>query len=206
MCWYVKEDGNSDSVEKNYPGNITSSTVSALIPGTTYCLQVRANGDEGVNYVDSEWSNIVEITTDSVEAIALDRPNLTIDMNKSTPDNIVVTWDAVQNASSYEISYAVKWDSTNGFVYDKDLAYIKEDVSASKTSYAFKQILDPSAGYYIKIQAKGDNATYSDSVWGSETATTKDLTQLTAPNVTASSTATVRRRRRSPRLNTSLPG
>ena len=103
-----------------------------LLPGESAC--VRAIGD-GESHLDSEWSEQVKVAGLSTLA----KPKLKA---TSVGSQVLVSWDAVENASGYE------YKLNNG-----DIIYI------SATSFFLN------ASDTFAVRANGDGVNYLDSAW-----------------------------------------
>ena len=140
----------------------TTYTIGNLVSETTYDLRVKANGD-GDYYVDSDYSVIVSVTVKK----QLEAP--TIVNTSSTTDSIVVSWNAVKNASEYTIAYAVEGA--------EDFNYIVE----SSSSITINDLV-PNQTYIVKVKANGVG-NYVDSEFGSLVSVTVK-TQIATPEIT----------------------
>ena len=76
----------------------TSTTITPLLPGTLYELEVCAI----TNTEESAWSAPVWVMTDP---LVLPMTPTELDCTEKTTDSITLEWDAVNNATSYEVRY-----------------------------------------------------------------------------------------------------
>lgn len=121
-----------------------------LEPGVEYTFQVTAYPDEADVDHEEAYSNFASATTDKIQ---LDSPDGKA-APTSTNNNISVTWDAVDNASGYQVKWRISgshssWN-TSGVLADDELSFTIENVVDSST-------------YEIQITALGDGDHYTDS-------------------------------------------
>lgn len=135
--YYSTSKNGSYSVLKSYT-NSTSLTHSKAVAGTTYYYKVRVLADDSA--ADSADSAIVKCACD------LARPTVTVS-NDAETGKVVLKWDKVSNAVSYNIFRAT---SKNG-----DYTCIKSGVTA-------RTYTDTSARagrtYYYKVRAVAENS------------------------------------------------
>jgi len=93
----------------------TTAFVSGLTNGTEYKFQVRAMSSTGQS--DSDWSVSLSMTTDIVETKPEPPKNLRRTGKTSTA--VLLAWDSVSNATSYDIRYqsdGTSWSLINRIV------------------------------------------------------------------------------------------
>ena len=143
---YVDPGTSQEVVVENYQG--TSYSVSNFIPGATYVVQLRANGD-GVEYLDSPFS-----TNNLTVQVQLNAPILSV--SDVQPECVTVVWDAIDHAESYTIAKV----DVNG-----QLAPI---TTTSDTTYQITDFV-PGQTYVLKVRANAAegsgylNSEYSDA-------------------------------------------
>jgi hypothetical protein len=119
----------------------TSYSLAALTEVKTYSIKVKAKGD-GKKSADSAYSDALDYTVTPPGAAALPVPE-GVAANAQTK---TLTWSAVLNASGYTV-----W--IDGTEYSSNVTtYSLAALTAAKT-------------YSIKVKAKGNGTTYSDSAW-----------------------------------------
>jgi Beta-propeller repeat len=153
--------------------NYTSgSAISSLSPNTTYGIAIRAIGD-GINYVSSDFSSQVQITTNS--AVILSAP--TASAGSATFNTFVVTSGTVANATGY----VGKLYSAAGNL----LRTISSFASGSTISG-----LTAGTTYQFAVVALGDTTNYLDSPESTRvTIATVSPVQLAAPTANVSGVA-----------------
>jgi hypothetical protein len=153
--------------------NYTSGgSISSLSPNTTYGIAVRAIGD-GIDYVSSDFSSQVQITTNS--AVVLNAP--TASAGSATFTTFVVTSGTVANATGY----VGKLYSAGGNL----LRTITSFTSGSTISG-----LTNGTTYQFAVLAVGDTTNYLDSPESTRvTIATVSPVQLSAPTVNVSGQA-----------------
>ncbi|MBR0225972.1 MAG: fibronectin type III domain-containing protein, partial [Thermoguttaceae bacterium] len=153
----------------------TTLTIPDLAADTTYKLRVYAVGD-GVNYSNSDYSSVKEVKTPAPTPTPLTAPTITT--TTSTDASITVKWDAVANASGYVVAYRKSTDA--------DWTVLAPTTATSQTISS----LAANTTYNVKVFAKGDGTTWSDSddsAVVSVKTQPKDLTPLDAPTWKSSS-------------------
>ena len=166
-----KPTGETTWTNKNV-GTNTSYTISGLTPNTEYDIRVKAVGD-GVNY-KSVYSAIIQSKTDETQPVGpipLTKP--VVSVAGQTGKAITVSWDAVENAERYSLSYRLASEST----------WTNVNVG-TKTSYTIGG-LEKNSEYDVRLKAVGDGenykSVYSDVV---PAATDDSITPLDTPVVT----------------------
>ena len=143
-------DSNATGATKTIAGGSERAlaTMNGLKPNTRYFFKVRVLAD--ANAVDSAYSSVVEVRTTK---ITLAVPKITLKADKNNPNQIFVEWNAVANASDYDVSWGTS------------AAADDERVASSATSIVLGS-LQSDTQYYVKIQAlaKADSP-YWDSDW-----------------------------------------
>lgn len=120
----------------------TSATFTGLESNTTYTFTVSAYGDAG-KYSASEEATITATTA----AVAqLDTPALTV----NTEGGVTISWNAVENAASYEYSYCKEGEEDS-----------KTSGSTTETSVTIAGL--SSGTYTFEIYAKSGDESHSDS-------------------------------------------
>jgi len=143
-------------------GNVTTTTITDLEPETQYEIYIRATGDN----VTSDWSEAVIVTTDAEGPVNLELGVPTgLAVSSKTSTSIILTWDAVANASGYEIS-------------------VNETLSniGDVTTFTIND-LEPKTDYEIRIRAINANVTsdWSDAVIVTTNAEGSGDLELNAP-------------------------
>ncbi|MBR0226601.1 MAG: fibronectin type III domain-containing protein, partial [Thermoguttaceae bacterium] len=151
----------------------TSTTITGLAVDTTYDVRVYAAGD-GARYADSPYGAVVSVTTLAPEPLSAPK----FKTSSTTFDSITIAWLAVDNASGYVVAYRKASDG----------AYTEEPVT-TETTYTIVG-LDSETEYKVKVLAKGDGTSFSDSPYSAvKTLTTKaEPITLDAPTITATTT------------------
>ena len=141
-----KPTGETTWTNKN-AGTNTSYTITGLTPDTEYDIRVKAVGD-GVNY-KSVYSAIVQGKTDAatpVGPVNLEKPVATV--AGKTDTTITVSWNAVDHADRYSVSYKptgeTTWTNKN---------------AGTNTGYTISD-LTPDTKYDIRVKAIGDGVNY----------------------------------------------
>ena len=175
--FYKKTNDADNPVNWTVVGDIaasaTSYTVDGLDGATQYDFKLVATGD-GAPYVDSDASAVVaeiipaKLVTPTITEIAQQTFAVEPDTNSAT-----VTWTAVQNASSYTLSYKTTGESTWTVV---------DGIPASDTSYAIDG-LSGATQYDFRVVAEGDGTSYWDSNPSDESLIVK--AKLDTPTITA---------------------
>ena len=135
-------------------GTNASYTITGLENNTQYDLRLKAIGD-GVNY-KSVYSPVIQETTGASSApsgpIALETPVLTV--TDKTETSIAVSWNAVEHADRYSLSYktanATTWTNVN---------------VGTSASYTITGLVN-NTQYDIRLKAVGDGVNYK-SVYSS---------------------------------------
>ena len=141
--------------------NVLAHTHSGLTPNTTYEFRVRASNAQG----DSPYSNIVSATTQPSGATQLSVPANVV-LTPISDQEILVEFDNVTNATSYEIEY----DTSNTFP--------SSDSIVSGISSGLISGLTASTEYFVRIVAKASGFTDSNP------STTQSATTLAAVHST----------------------
>ncbi len=148
-------------------GTDTSYTITGLEKGIEYDVRVKAIAD-GVVY-KSVYSPIVRAQT-SATAAPLDTPVVTVDGQTAT--TISVSWEAVDNAERYSLSYKLANETT----------WTNVNVGTN-TSYTITG-LTQNTGYDVRLKAIGDGVDYKSVYSAIVSATTSaNLIQLDPPRV-----------------------
>ena len=148
----------------------SGSSIGSLSPNTTYGIAVRAIGD-GINYVSSDFSSQVQITTNS--AVVLSSP--TASAGSATFNAFVVTSGTVANATGYV-----------GKLYSAGGSLLR--TITSFTSGSTISGLSVGTTYQFAVVALGDTTNYLDSPESTRvTIATVSPVQLSAPTITTSS-------------------
>lgn len=171
-------DNNSFTSSQTISGisnSATSYTVTtlndvALSAGTTYYFKLKAVGN-GTTYTDSDFSTTQNATP--VANITLTAPTLTA-ATGSHQGEVDLSWNAIEHASSYTISYSTDQSSWSDI----------ENISNELTSYT-KSGLTNGTTYYFKAQAVGDGVDYITSAFSTTVNATPTVPQLAKPAFTA---------------------
>ena len=123
------------------------TTISSLMPLTSYKLTLKAIGDGG-SYLDSAESAKVTIATSALTTLTSPTPVL----GSATPNELSFTFVNVPNASSYTAR-----------LYTDDGSTLVATTPNFISGGSFIG-LNPGTGYRIRLQAIGDGVTYSSSV------------------------------------------
>ena len=122
-------------------------TVTSLPNGETVRFKVRALGD-GNLYLNSEFSAPVDVVIES-EKTPLDAPQ-NLSASAAAVDAITVSWDAVENASGYELAWklagADRWQT-------QSLSALTLTLGGFSTGDVIQ----------LKVRALGDGILYNDS-------------------------------------------
>ncbi|MBR0224440.1 MAG: fibronectin type III domain-containing protein [Thermoguttaceae bacterium] len=150
-----------------------SYTASGLESNTQYHFRMKAVGD-GSEYADTDWSNVITVTTTQRELAA---PTLTL--GTTTPSTIAVTWKAVGGADGYRVEYKKANES--------DSAWRPAVESTGATNFVVST-LDEDTNYHVRVRALANpGSKYGDSPWSATLAakTTKPtpLVTLAAPTL-----------------------
>ncbi|MCL2599343.1 MAG: chitinase, partial [Firmicutes bacterium] len=136
---------NIDGNDKSASGSSTSYSLADL-PGGSHQIKVKAKGDGGLNYNDSDWSNTVTYVSDNQVGGKLETPTHIVLWQREG----VVAWDPVKNAVGYTINI-------NGELYGTDQFNV---------AYGLKFL--PEGEYDIKIKADADiHSDFEDSDYSS---------------------------------------
>ena len=160
---YKKSDASSFIFE-DVASDVTSWTKSGLDSNTTYTVKVRANGTG--RYLNSDYSEPVDITTGSPRPVTLSSPTIT--STSATSDSISLTWTAVANRSAYKVEYklssASSWSTWSNTITATNATI--ENLQSGKT-------------YSVRVTALGDGTYYSDS---DPSAVCDETTKFDAPS------------------------
>lgn len=143
-------------------------TLSGLIYGTTYDVQVKALGS-GTSYTDSSWSGTSRQTTAS--APKLTTPSgFTVSL---VDDDIIVSGLNVANA----VGYVIKFAHTNdpGYTETSTLTASNGSITYADFSQQYNGALAYSS---LQVKAVADGVNYIDSDYGTGT----ELNRLTTPS------------------------
>jgi hypothetical protein len=149
LTWAAVANASGYTVDidgTEYQASTNSHSLSALTTVKTYTIKVKAKGN-GTTYTDSEWSGNVQYTvqgTSPGDPEQLGTPS-GLQANSTTK---TLTWNAVANASEYTVDI----DGT--------------EYQASTNSHSLSGLTTPGT-YTIKVKAKGNGTTYTDSEWSS---------------------------------------
>ena len=139
-----------DDCEDYYETTDSQAVFEGLEPGVEYTFQVIAYPDDADVDHEEAYSNFASATTDKIK---LDSPD-----GKAAPTSsnsgISVSWDAVDNASGYQVKWRISgshssWNTSG--VLDAD-----------ELSFAIENVIDAST-YEIQVTAIGDGDHYTDS-------------------------------------------
>ena len=171
----LTSDSQSEE-EVRVPVSEGSYIFADLMPDTEYEVSVvssREEADYG-HYGRSE-AYTQRITTDQLPQ--LDTPDVTA---TPTTNSITVTWEAVANATAYEVS-----------LYAGNSIILANQVGATQTITGLSLMftdLTPGTEYTVAVVAKANPATHRDSNPGTATITTDQLPLLAQPIITATAT------------------
>ncbi|MBQ6828501.1 MAG: fibronectin type III domain-containing protein, partial [Thermoguttaceae bacterium] len=141
-------------------------TFSDLTPGTTYYFRVLAYG--GSNATASDWA------TDSAttEQAVLSAPTPTLAKSGSSARQLKLSFDAVDNATSYVYRYSKSADFANA-----------TEVTTEEAGEFTVRNLNSGTTYYFQAKAIGDGTSYLDSEWSPAISATTSSIPLTPPSV-----------------------
>ena len=148
LLWKNKTDSSYTTIRLD--ASTTSYELADLDNGATYIWKVRAQGDNGA-YLNSSYC--APQTARIVDSVHLDAPSNPSEIDK-TETTITVAWDAVENASGYQLIWKNKNDSS----------YVSVALDALTTSYILDD-LDSDATYRWRVRALGDNDAYLNSAY-----------------------------------------
>lgn len=176
----VKKNGSDVTGLTNITCAATSFDLSGrnLPGGTDYTVLVKANGN-GTSYVDSPWSNLTDFSPSSVIVPALRLSTVTGFAISGT----IVSWDVVSNAISYEVDIL-----HNGVSLGGTLSAISTGLmnSIDLSGYGLA-----GGNYTVKVIAKGDGTSYSDSLQSIESGTISLPAPTLSNNINLSISGTI---------------
>ena len=155
---------NTETLLENKPASSAGSpyTDTTATPGVTYEYQLSAEYRDGLSPYNGQV-----YSPDPLEGMILPAPsNLAATENENT-ENIVISWDPVEKASGYVISYRPA-NSADAFVSTDIIPADQDQMSYSYTLTT--EDVTPGKRYEIYIQAVDSNDTrtkQSESVYGS---------------------------------------
>ena len=156
---------NTETLLEDKPASSAGSpyTDTTATPGVTYEYQLSAEYRDG----SSPYNGQV-YSPDPLEGMILPAPsNLAATENDNT-ENIVISWDPVEKASGYVISYRPA-NSADAFV-STDIIPADQDQMSYSYTLTTEDVVTPGKQYEIYIQAVDSNDTrtkQSESVYGS---------------------------------------
>jgi hypothetical protein len=168
FCSVVQEIVTDGTFSVNFTGfkYVLGDVQSGTIPdaGTYIVFFLYFNGIATVNWgiPNSETSNLSPLDAPANFAAVPDGTNGDTELD--------ISWDAVTNASSYELEYSTTggggpWVSLSS---QSGVTYTHSGLTAAST-------------YHYRVRAIGDQVTYSNSAYTIVAATTEDTTDSTAP-------------------------
>ena len=147
----------------------TSHTLEGLTEGTRYYVNVKAIGNSSAGYTNSAWTKLTVVA----EMRKLDAPQATA---TSEPTSIALTWEPVDGAQKYLVSYrlegASEWTTVSGI---------------TETEYAAEG-LQIGSNYELRVKAIADKAVAINSNWTTVKAQTAEVAKLANPVVNAKTT------------------
>jgi fibronectin type 3 domain-containing protein len=156
----------SSSSGKTFAGNISSTTYNHtnLQPDTTYFYFIRAKNDAG----NSDFSSAVSAKTQPSPATKPANPSGIAASAKSST-SILVTWNSVSNATSYDVYYSASSYSSAAVFID----------NVTILSYNHNN-LQPNTTYYYFIKAKNSAG---DSGFSSSASAKTPVPEITIPAI-----------------------
>lgn len=152
----------------------TNMTLTNLDAGASYVVKVVANGDYNTTQ-DSAATKTKTIKTVALQKLA--QPKITT--FASEMHSIDFAWNAVDNASGYEVQYRKSSEKT----------FTTYEGEITGTSLTINE-LDPNTSYYVRVIAKGDGDITGDSATkSSKTIKTKPLITLAKPTIASVQTS-----------------
>ncbi|MBQ9372035.1 MAG: fibronectin type III domain-containing protein [Thermoguttaceae bacterium] len=169
---YRKSTDKAFTTIENYGD--TSMTLTDLDAGASYVVKVIANGDYDTTK-DSAATKSKTIKTVALQKLA--QPKITT--FASEMHSIDFAWNAVDNASGYEVQYRKSSEKT----------FTTYEGEITGTSLTINE-LDPNTSYYVRVIAKGDGDITGDSATkSSKTIKTKPLITLAKPTIASVQTS-----------------
>ena len=154
--------GSNDFADaSNSPVSDTSITISGLTTNLRHDFRVRATAS---NYFDGQWSDEERVSTLTP---VLDRVSK-VSTSSVSQDRFTVSWDAVDNATSYTLDYRESGDS-----------YGDNSISVSGTSRIITG-LDSGTTYYVRVKASASG--YTDGAYSFDASVTTSVPRLNTPN------------------------
>ena len=162
-------------------GRTTSQSITSLTANTSYYFKVVAKG--GGSYIDSDASAQKTVKTNKTK---LGTPRVNTPSGAALTDtSISLSWNAVTNASGYEVHYS----TTNGFAIG-GRGVTKVTINNGRTTSQSITSLTANTSYYFKVVAKGGGA-YSDSDASAQKTAKTNKTKLGTPRVNTPSGAVI---------------
>lgn len=162
---YLDENGNDSGWEFGVSGTIT---VAHDIENQQYNLTFNLNDENGSTFVVTYIGKINGIYSPG-EATPLNSPSY-INYEAVNFTDVVITWNAVEDAGSYELYYEYSDNSTNATIKS-------EPVTTTETTYTFSG-LTPGIYYTIFVKALPSTSANTES----EYARLYDVIVYPAPN------------------------
>lgn len=152
---YLDENGNDSGWEFGVSGTIT---VAHDLENQQYNLTFNLEDENGSTFVVTYSGKITGSVYNPGEATPLNSPsNINYEVVNFT--DVVITWDAVEGAGSYELYYEYSDNSTNATIQS-------EPVTATDTTYTFSG-LTPGIYYTIFVKALPSTSANTESEYAS---------------------------------------
>ena len=124
-------------------------TITGLTPNTAYTIQVRAKAEQGMATMYGDWSSEITATT----TLVLSQPQNVTAESQPVAGDVLVSWDAVMNATQYEVQYC------SGVCTTQTWTNLGSETSATNSETINN--LTPASTYSFRVRASSP----AQSVW-----------------------------------------
>ena len=152
----ISTDNKTFTEAGRVAANVTTHTVSGLIPETVYYFRLKAYSDEGVNSLYTSTLTTETIGDPSAPKLS-ENPSPAVDAEVGTANDVVFTWENATKPYYGKVTYAVYAGTS-----PDNLEPLATGLTA--TSYRYGSV-EADKTYYWRVDATNDVGTTTGTVW-----------------------------------------